>query len=244
MGGGIGFSVVVVLATAFAGDDSSTDLERVLSDREVQWELPSASPAAGGGGAGGAPPRAGTAWDDGMRTDPTVRDRPSRRRGLLSILLEHRVGRIFLVVLAVAGVVTMVVLLILAWLGRGGADVVVSRRGDGAGAELPTEGPEAPAWSGIEALAAAGRYEAAVHLLLLRALHVLQHSARRSWPHAYTSREILARGRVADGAREPLRLLVETVERSRFGARPIGAPEYEACRARARELESEEGRPR
>ncbi|MFG0316311.1 MAG: hypothetical protein ACF8XB_03490, partial [Planctomycetota bacterium JB042] len=205
MGGGVGISVVVALAAAFAGDPPA-DLERVLADRDVQWELPGASPAAGGGGAGGSTPRAGRAWDDGMRTDPALPGRPAGRRGLLSLLLEHRAGRIFLVVLAVVGVVAMVVLLIQAWTGRGVGDAGGTRRGDGAGADRPSSGPEAPTWSGIEALAAAGEYEAAVHALLLRALHVLQHAARRSWPHAYTSREILARGRVDDRAREPLRL--------------------------------------
>jgi hypothetical protein len=77
-----------------------------------------------------------------------------------------------------------------------------------------------------EELAAAGRFAEAVHRLLLRVLATLAPTLTPRAARGTTSREIVPR--VPDPPRrEALRELVDTVERSRFGARPIGAPEWQ-----------------
>lgn len=83
----------------------------------------------------------------------------------------------------------------------------------------------------IEVLAAAGRYAEAIHLLLLRTIGALT-KASTSLPLSLTSREILAGVPFRPGARDVLAGLVDAVEVSLFGGRPVGEPAYVDCRAR------------
>jgi hypothetical protein len=78
-----------------------------------------------------------------------------------------------------------------------------------------------------QALAGAGRYGEAIHLLLLETLAALSRAARLS--PALTSREVLARVALPPPALEALAGLVVAVEVSRFGGAEPGEQDYRAC---------------
>jgi hypothetical protein len=82
-----------------------------------------------------------------------------------------------------------------------------------------------------DALAAQGRYAEAVHHLLLMTLEALVAARGAGLPPAFTSREILARIEMGEGARAALRGLVDAVERMIFAGRPATAADYASCRA-------------
>ncbi|ACY15626.1 hypothetical protein [Haliangium ochraceum] len=82
-----------------------------------------------------------------------------------------------------------------------------------------------------EQLAAQGRFEAALHALLLRTIEELARRLPTALPRAYTSREIVARVPMPEAARDALYELVCRVELSHFGSEPAGADDYAACRA-------------
>lgn len=87
--------------------------------------------------------------------------------------------------------------------------------------------PPAGALPDARALAEAGRYEEAIHGLLLVALEALDR--RTALPGSLTGREIVREAAVPDGARDAVGHLVGAVEISLFGGRPLGREEYEAC---------------
>ena len=76
-----------------------------------------------------------------------------------------------------------------------------------------------------EALAAAGRYEEAIHVLLLRTIQTLARHQRI--PVSLTSRELLGRLELGPAPREALARLVEVVEVSHFGGRDADRGAYE-----------------
>ncbi len=78
-----------------------------------------------------------------------------------------------------------------------------------------------------EALAAAGRYGAAIHALLLDTLAALSRAARLA--PSLTSREIAERVPLPAPARDALAGLVLAVEVSHFGGAEPGEGEYRAC---------------
>lgn len=80
-----------------------------------------------------------------------------------------------------------------------------------------------------EALAREGRYEEAIHALLLAAIEAVRRA--RPLADSLTSREVLRSSELGAGGREALLQLVQAVEVTRFGGRAAGAPEYEACAA-------------
>lgn len=82
-----------------------------------------------------------------------------------------------------------------------------------------------------EALASAGRFAEAVHRLLIDALALLAARAPSSIPRHWTSREILAALRLTPPARAALSELVEAVEVSRFGGRPVGEADWRRAHA-------------
>ncbi|XYH97568.1 DUF4129 domain-containing protein [Sorangium sp. So ce1128] len=82
-----------------------------------------------------------------------------------------------------------------------------------------------------EALALEGRYDEAVHALLLAALGRLDLRGHVALNPAMTSREILARSRLEGAAREALRELVLAVELSLFGGLGADEGDYERCAA-------------
>lgn len=85
----------------------------------------------------------------------------------------------------------------------------------------------------IESLAAAGRYEEAVHVLLLQSLAAVARTVS-ALPVSLTSREVLARAPLPEGAGAELGAIVDAVETSWFGGRPVGREGFEACRERYR----------
>lgn len=100
-----------------------------------------------------------------------------------------------------------------------------------ADARKPQGLPQAPL-AAASALAADGDYATAVHRLLLEALAVLAQACGETIADSETSREVLARLTLTPAARQALALLVEAVEVSRFGGRPIGRATWEqACAA-------------
>jgi len=81
----------------------------------------------------------------------------------------------------------------------------------------------------IERLAREGRLEEAVHLLLLRFLEDVRVRARLTLRPAQTSREILAGAELPDGTRVNLARIVDSVEHSHFGGRPVSRDAFDAC---------------
>lgn len=85
----------------------------------------------------------------------------------------------------------------------------------------------------IESLAAAGRYDEAVHVLLLQSIAAVGRTVS-ALPASLTSREVLARAPLPAGAGAELGAIVDAVETSWFGGRPVGREGFEACRERYR----------
>ena len=134
------------------------------------------------------------------------------------------------VVLTIVGTV-LLVLLVLGFQRHDGT--VESRHAGGAAAQAPLDlgAPLPLADLDADALAAEGRFADAVHVLLLRALRDVAR-ARGEFARGITSREVVSR--VDDGAaRAALAELVAAVERHEFGARDLGAADFESARAAA-----------
>lgn len=96
---------------------------------------------------------------------------------------------------------------------------------------VPTQAAVSALLSEIDALAAKGEYDAAVHLLLFRTLADL--NARRSnlvKPH-FTARDILSHPLLPSKAHEPFSQIVHWAELSFFAGIPVGRSGFEACRA-------------
>jgi hypothetical protein len=94
------------------------------------------------------------------------------------------------------------------------------------------EGPQPtalPELDEIMALARAGDYEAAIHLLLLQGLRQLDRMIGVNLAPSLTSREILRRQSVPAHASGDLATLVTAVEISRFAGRPAGEAIFQAC---------------
>ncbi len=89
-----------------------------------------------------------------------------------------------------------------------------------------------------EALAAAGRFGEAIHVLLLRTFEELLRARRAPDDPALTSREVAARARLDEPPRVALGGLVDAVERSLFGGREPGRVDYERCVERFRTLKA------
>jgi len=113
----------------------------------------------------------------------------------------------------------------LVWLGRRLLRVHVH--------DTPLAAPRAPVATleipldDARALAAAGRFDEAIHALLLATLAALARATRLA--PSLTSREVLGRAALGPGAREALAGLVLAVEVSRFGGEVPSADDYRAC---------------
>lgn len=133
------------------------------------------------------------------------------------------------VVLTIVGAV----LLVLIVLGFQRHDGTVEARQAGGAVQSPLDlgAPLPLADLDADALAAEGRFADAIHVLLLRALRDVAR-ARGEFARGVTSREAVAR--VDDeAARAALAGLVAAVERHEFGARDLGAADFESARAAA-----------
>lgn len=96
-------------------------------------------------------------------------------------------------------------------------------------------------------LAAAGRFEEAVHVLLEGALGYLHALANFNLEPAFTSREVLARAPLTSETRRAFGDLVGTVEVSLFGGLAVGGDDFARCEASFvtlhRRLGSDHGAP-
>jgi len=82
-----------------------------------------------------------------------------------------------------------------------------------------------------DALAAAGKFEEATHLLLVRSVDHIA-AARPDWVHpASTTREISAIGGLSDHARGAFGSIAQRVERSLFALRKLDRDDWLEARA-------------
>lgn len=85
--------------------------------------------------------------------------------------------------------------------------------------------------SDADALAAAGRYAEAIHLILLRSIQDIGRYRPAVMKPALTSREISALEEIPQAARTAFAHIAAVVERAIFAGRPVGRAEYVECRA-------------
>ncbi|MGD8327525.1 MAG: hypothetical protein PVF65_11470 [Sphingomonadales bacterium] len=78
-------------------------------------------------------------------------------------------------------------------------------------------------------LAAEGRFEEAVHFLLLHTIDDLKVQTDHHLPQSWTAREILRNSALLEAVIGPLDAIVQTVEKSFFGGSPIGKQGYDYC---------------
>jgi hypothetical protein len=81
-----------------------------------------------------------------------------------------------------------------------------------------------------EALAAAGRFEEAIHMLLFRSIDELAKRRPGQVRPALTSRDIAALDALPAQPRAAFARLAQAVERTFFGGRPAGSEEFQAAR--------------
>lgn len=81
-----------------------------------------------------------------------------------------------------------------------------------------------------DALAASGRFEEAAHLLLFRSIEDIDARHPRLVRPALTSRDIAGAPQLPAGPRRAFQLIVMMVEKSLFGGRSLGEPDWRACR--------------
>jgi hypothetical protein len=157
--------------------------------------------------------------------EPPPEDEPRDRPDLPS---THGAAwaRTLLIVIGIAALVAIVAAILARWRGGARADT----QGGAAPAPPGTQTPLPKAALGpAEALAAEGRYDEAVHRLLLDALALLAAGLPEPLPEHLTSREVLARLPLAPAPRAALADLVDAVEVSLFGGRALGADAWHAA---------------
>ena len=100
--------------------------------------------------------------------------------------------------------------------------------------QAPAYTPDASAarllLSDVDALAAAGKYDEAVHTLLLRSIEDIKANNPRAVARDLTGREISALPILSDTARATFSGISQRVERSLFGGRKLSAQDFRTCR--------------
>lgn len=81
-----------------------------------------------------------------------------------------------------------------------------------------------------DALAKAGQFAEAVHLLLFRSIEDLQARIEGGVATSLTAREIAALGKLPERAKRGLKPIIHVVERSFFGGRPVDAGGWQEAR--------------
>lgn len=92
-----------------------------------------------------------------------------------------------------------------------------------------------------DALAREGRYAEAVHLLLFRSIEDIQTRLEGGVPTSLTAREIAALGRLPERARKGLAPIIQVVEKSYFGGRPVDVAGWQHARSSYEEFAFGEG---
>jgi hypothetical protein len=99
---------------------------------------------------------------------------------------------------------------------------------------LPDLRPDAGAARSLleeaDALARQGRFAEAVHLLLFRSIEDIQERLEGGVPVSLTAREISSLGRLPDRVKRALEPIIQVVERSFFGGRPVDADGWQQAR--------------
>ena len=106
---------------------------------------------------------------------------------------------------------------------RAGDDIIADFRPDTSAARSLLE--EA------DALARAGKFAEAVHLLLFRSIEDIQTRREAGVPHSLTAREIGSLGFLPERARTALGPIIAIVERSFFGGRDVDETGWQTARA-------------
>lgn len=194
-------------------------VDAVYADPSIQRTLPGAVPL--DDGAGRASRRTSVPRPRPDRSSMTVS--PTGGRGFATFLL-WTVGLVGLGV-----VVAVIAQAILQRRGAGGPATAGPAAPDRAGGERPVPAPIGDA----DRLAAEGRFAEAVHALLLHVVRGLTVDGRPV-PPTFTSRETLARAALPPPRRAAFGALVEAVEHSLFGGRPVDATAFAAARDAAR----------
>jgi len=95
----------------------------------------------------------------------------------------------------------------------------------------PEEAPARALLAEADALADAGRFDEAAHLLLFRSIEEIDRRRPAVVRPALTSREIVRAPQLPEGPRGAFGRIVEAVETSLFGGRRLGEGEWRTCRA-------------
>jgi hypothetical protein len=200
-----------------------------------------ASQASGPAIASGDPARAAEAHrallsDGSIQFDmqPFVPPQPPRWAGWLSELLGNS-GPFFTILFwAVVAAIVIAILLALArfFEGRG---LSLFKRGKKAAATAEeswtiAEAPARALLADADALAAAGRFSEAAHLLLFRSIEEIDRRRPAVIRPALTSRDIAGAPQLPDGPRSAFQRIVMAVERSLFGGRTLGQADWLGCR--------------
>jgi len=82
-----------------------------------------------------------------------------------------------------------------------------------------------------DALARQGRFAEAVHLLLFRTIEDIQERIDGGVPTSLTAREIAGLGKLPERAKRAMRPIIQVVERSFFGGRPVDASGWQEARS-------------
>ena len=95
----------------------------------------------------------------------------------------------------------------------------------------PDEAPARALLAEADALAAAGDYAGAAHLLLQRSIEDIDANRPQLVRPALTSRDLAAQQALPPGPRSAFARIVMAVEKSLFGRRPLAQQEWSDCRA-------------
>jgi len=177
-----------------------------------------------------------------LRTDTSIQfDLPSFEPPVvpgwlrrLGELLEGS-GPLFKIVfwIVVGAVVLALLYAIFRWIERGGL-AFLKRRSDTEAAMAeswrPEEAPARALLAEADALASAGRFDQAVHLLLFRSIEDIEAKRPKLVRPALTSRDIAGADQIPAGPRSAFGRIVMAVERSLFGGRPLDQTDWTGCR--------------
>ena len=144
------------------------------------------------------------------------------------------VGRVLLWLFVLVGAATLIFYLLNA------LPLIVERRRERkvrkpstpapAAAETSTAAEHGSPLAGPDRFAGEGNYGEAAHAILLLSLELIRRQVFPVLEPSLTSREVVARVSLKDGAKSAFTVIVGAVERSRFGGRALSERDYLACR--------------